>query len=160
MQLWSISLNKLISICSLHEKIFEPLSHRQIAHCIHVVYKSTFTSLTKILAALGIGRLSFPWRLYLYSVHGLKSARRWTWHKLFLCILKLLRYEPFHGKTYNLDWHHNLLKRRHIFAGKILTSAACWWCMCTSSACNLLISGWILSMLVSKERKYVTLKKY
>ena len=57
MQLWSISLNKLISICSLHEKIFEPLAHRQIAHCI--VYKSTFTSLTKILEALGIRLVSF-----------------------------------------------------------------------------------------------------
>ena len=25
-------------------------------------------------------------------------------------------FEPFHTKTYNLDWRHNLLKRRHKFA--------------------------------------------
>ena len=29
--------------------------------------------------------------------------------------------EPFHWKTYNLDWRHNLLKRCHKLAGKILT---------------------------------------
>ena len=27
--------------------------------------------------------------------------------------------ELFHRKTYNLDWHHNLLKWRHKFAGEI-----------------------------------------
>ena len=26
--------------------------------------------------------------------------------------------EPFHGKTYNLDWRHNMLKRRHKLAGE------------------------------------------
>ena len=34
-------------------------------------------------------------------------------------LLQTLRiYEPFHAKTYNFDWRHNLVKRRHNFAGK------------------------------------------
>ena len=29
-----------------------------------------------------------------------------------------LTIEHFHGKTYNLDWRHNLLKRRHKLVGE------------------------------------------
>ena len=39
----------------------------------------------------------------------------------FLKLIKsdnIALYEPFHAKTYNLDWRHNLVKRRHNFAGK------------------------------------------
>ena len=42
-------------------------------------------------------------------------------------------YKPFHGKTYNLDWRHNLLKRRCKLAGK-----NSWRVQRSNDACVLL----------------------
>ena len=61
------------------------------------------------------------------------------WRIIYLWWAKWTVNEPFHAKTYNLNWRHNLVKRRHNFAGNLSKVVVCPWCMYTSTACNLLV---------------------
>ena len=63
----------------------------------------------------------YVWYLYMYTNKNINDNNHLEdFTQAYLNNSQSL-YEPFYGKTYKLDWRHNLLKRRHNSREKFLT---------------------------------------